>query len=82
MDATVGLHPSDEVLRAYVLGKFDDDSTRRISEHLDSCEECLRKASELCADDTQSAPFLNRLKGARPSVRPGLASTSRARAAG
>jgi hypothetical protein len=75
MDATVDLHPGDETLRAYGLGKLDGDSAQRISEHLDSCVECLEKAHGLSSDDTYTASFLDRLKRARPSARPGEAST-------
>ena len=75
MDSTLALHPSDETLKAFVLAKLDDDSTQRVSDHLDSCGECLQRASELCSDDTCSAGFLDRLKAPRLSERAGAAST-------
>ena len=75
MDAGVNLHPSDEALLAYGLGKLIGDSAQRVSEHLDSCDDCLQRASGLSTDETYGATFLDRLKRARLSERPGATST-------
>jgi hypothetical protein len=39
MVANVDLHLIDEIIRACLLGTLDGDSTRRVDEHLDSCQE-------------------------------------------
>ena len=75
MEDTVDLHPSDAILQTYFLGTLDDDSKRRVGEHLKSCRECLERASGLSSDDTWSATFLVRHKEFRPSEGPGLEST-------
>ena len=62
------VHPSDQVLQAYGLGKLDDVSSGSVSKHLDSCPSCQRRVAEVSSDS-----FLGRLRGAQGA--PGKSAT-------
>jgi Protein kinase domain len=61
MGATAAVHPSDQTLIAYGLGKLDDDAlAERVSKHLDECDSCECRVAELSSDE-----FLGRLRNAQ-----------------
>ena len=54
------VHPSDQTLSAYGLGKLDDASAETVSKHLEDCDSCQRRVAELSSDE-----FLGRLQNAQ-----------------
>ncbi len=40
MDAPLALHPTDQTLHAYGLGKLDDRSAESVRHHLGGCPDC------------------------------------------
>src|SRR5271155_2324792 len=56
MDAAA-VHPSDQTLSAYGLGKLDDASAGSVNKHLESCPDCRRRVAEISSDS-----FLGRLR--------------------
>jgi formylglycine-generating enzyme required for sulfatase activity len=60
MDAPPKLHPSDETLSSFGLGKLDDASAESVSKHLEECAECRKRVAEM-PDDS----FLGRFRGAQ-----------------
>ncbi len=52
------VHPTDQILRSYGLGKLDDASAESVSEHLESCALCQGRVAEVSPDS-----FLGRLRG-------------------
>ena len=60
MGATAAVHPSDQTLSAYGLGKLDDASAETVSKHLEVCDSCQRRVAELSSDE-----FLGRLQNAQ-----------------
>jgi serine/threonine protein kinase len=60
MGASAAVHPTDQVLQAYGLGKLDDVSSMWVSKHLEGCDLCQRRVAELSSDD-----FLDRLQNAQ-----------------
>jgi serine/threonine protein kinase len=66
MDAAQSLHPTDQTLRSYGLGKLDDRSAEAVNEHLMECSDCRKRVAETSADS-----FLQRVRDAqRPSEKP------------
>ena len=57
MGATAAVHPTDQTLQAYGLGKLDDVSSRSVSKHLEVCDSCRRRVAEMSSDS-----FLGRLR--------------------
>jgi len=70
MDARAAVHPNDQILRAYGLGKLDDASSEMVSKHLESCPDCQR-----CLAAVSSDSFLGRLRGVQGS--PGASAANR-----
>jgi hypothetical protein len=64
MGATAAVHPNDQTLQSYGLGKLDDASAESVSKHLESCSHCQSRVAEMSSDS-----FLARLRNAR--VQPG-----------
>src|SRR5262245_31419028 len=62
MDAAQSLHPTDQTLRAYGLGKLDDRLAEEVNEHLMECSECRKRVAEMPADS-----FLQRVRDAQKS---------------
>jgi serine/threonine protein kinase len=60
MGATAAIHPTDQVLQSYGLGKLDDVSSQSVSKHLEGCESCQRRVAEISSDS-----FIGRLCGAQ-----------------
>jgi serine/threonine protein kinase len=71
MDAPPSLHPTDQTLDAYGLGKLNDSSAEAVSKHLEECPACRRRVAEMSSDS-----FLSRLREAQ--ARPGTSSPGRA----
>ncbi len=66
MDAAPSLHPTDQTLSSYGLGKLDDRSAEAVNEHLMECSDCRKRVAEMSADS-----FLERVRDARkPSGKP------------
>src|SRR3954454_5993188 len=60
MDAPPALHPTDQTLATYGLGKLDDPSAESVHAHLEGCPDCRRRVAELSSDS-----FLGRLRDAQ-----------------
>ena len=60
MYAPPAMHPTDQTLHAYGLGKLEDISADSVSKHVESCPECRRRVANLSADS-----FLDRLRDAQ-----------------
>jgi formylglycine-generating enzyme required for sulfatase activity/serine/threonine protein kinase len=60
MDAAQSLHPTDQTLRSYGLGKLDDRSAEAVNDHLMECSDCRKRVAEMSADS-----FLQRVRDAR-----------------
>src|SRR5579864_2085462 len=63
MESPASVHPADETLVSYGLGKLDDTLTESVGKHLEECDPCRRRVAELSSDS-----FLGRLQGARPEI--------------
>jgi len=61
MDARPILHPTDQTLSSFGLGKLDDRSAEAVSNHLEQCPNCPQRVAELSADR-----FLGRIQDAQP----------------
>src|SRR5580693_6341651 len=59
MGATAAVHPADPILQAYGLGKLDDVSSASVIQHLERCDSCQRRVTELSSDE-----FLGRIQQA------------------
>jgi serine/threonine protein kinase len=73
MNASQALHPTDQILQAYGLGKLDDASAESVNAHLEGCPDCRQRVAALSSDS-----FLVRLRDAkaRPeSLHPAVSST-------
>ncbi len=57
---TAAVHPSDQTLSAFGLGKLDDPSADTVGKHLEDCDPCRRRVAELSSDE-----FLGRLQNAQ-----------------
>jgi len=58
MDAHPAVHPTDEKLNSFGLGKLDDRSAAAIMEHLEQCPDCQKRLAEMSADS-----FVERIRG-------------------
>jgi len=59
MEARATLHPTDQTLSYFGLGKLDDASAESVSKHLEQCPGCRKRVAEM-PDDS----FLGRFRGA------------------
>ena len=46
MDAHRALHPTDQTLSSYGLGKLDDGSGDAVNQHLEQCLDCRQRVAE------------------------------------
>ena len=51
METNKALHPADETLVRYGLGKLDDTIADSVDKHLEQCPTCRRRVGELPSDD-------------------------------
>ncbi len=58
MGATAAVHPTDETLYSYGLGKLDLPLTESVDKHLEDCDICQRRVAAMSSDDR----FLGRLR--------------------
>jgi serine/threonine protein kinase/tetratricopeptide (TPR) repeat protein len=59
MNVVKSVHPTDEILASYGLGKLDDASAESVGGHLEQCADCQRRVGELSSDS-----FLGRVREA------------------
>ncbi len=50
MNAHPDLHPTDQTLSSYGLGKLDDSSVEAVNQHLEQCSTCRKRVAEMSAD--------------------------------
>ena len=60
MDVPPAVHPTQQILDAFGLGKLDEPAVEAVSQHLESCPSCRRRVAELPSDT-----FLDYLRSAR-----------------
>jgi serine/threonine protein kinase len=59
------LHPTEQTLSDFSLGKLDDGRAEIINNHLNECPDCQRRVAEMSSDS-----FLGRLQGVRGRLDP------------
>ena len=65
MESPNTLHPTDQTLNDYGLGKLDDRSASTVNEHLEGCPDCRQRVAGLTSDT-----FLGRVRdGQKPAAR-------------
>ena len=47
MEARPVIHPSEDALRAFALGKLDDSTASVLMSHLDACPDCCKAVAAL-----------------------------------
>jgi eukaryotic-like serine/threonine-protein kinase len=57
------IHPTDQTLNSYGLGKLDDGSAEAVNQHLEHCPDCRQRVAEMSADS-----FLGRIRDAQKSA--------------
>jgi serine/threonine protein kinase len=72
MAAPAAVHPSDQTLQSYGLGKLDDLLAEAVGKHLKECDPCRRRVAEVTSDS-----FVGRLRDAqaRPESVPPVGSS-------
>jgi serine/threonine protein kinase/formylglycine-generating enzyme required for sulfatase activity len=60
MNAQPALHPTDQTLQSYGLGKLDDASADSVNQHLESCLDCRSRVAAMSSDS-----FLGKLRDAQ-----------------
>jgi hypothetical protein len=50
MEARPALHPTDQTLHVYGLGRLDDASAESVNQHLEDCPDCRQRVAGLSAD--------------------------------
>jgi serine/threonine protein kinase len=71
MSADAALHPTEQTLSSFALGKLDDASSEAVNEHLGQCPDCRKRVGAMSADS-----FLELVRGAQAQSksRAGIAS--------
>jgi hypothetical protein len=64
MNASESRHPTDHTLHAHALGVLDVAAAESVSNHLEACSDCRRRATELASD--RLGPMMSSTAG--PSV--------------
>ena len=72
MDAHPILHPTDQTLSSFGLGKLDDVSAEAVDHHLEQCADCRKRVAEMSADS-----FLERVRVAQKSSGHSMSGQSR-----
>ncbi len=57
------VHPTDQILRSYGLGKLDDASAESVSKHLESCAPCQGRVAEMSSDTFSAGCVAHRAAG-------------------
>ena len=72
MAAPAAVHPSDQTLQSYGLGKLDDLLAESVGKHLRECDSCRRRVAKVTSDS-----FVGRLRDtqARPEPIPPVGSS-------
>jgi serine/threonine protein kinase/type 1 glutamine amidotransferase len=65
MNAQTALHPTDQSLQAYGLGKLDDATAESVNQHLESCPDCRSRVAAMSSDS-----FLGKLRDAQGRPHP------------
>jgi len=60
--ASAFLHPADETLVSFGLGKLNDTLAESVGKHLEQCDPCRCRVAEISSDS-----FLGRLQDAKPN---------------
>src|SRR5205809_198606 len=60
MKAPASLHPSDQTLQSYGLGKLDTFPAEAVGQHVAECEACRNRVAEMTSDS-----FVGRLREAQ-----------------
>ena len=60
MEVPPAVHPTQQILDAFGLGKLDERATEAVGQHLESCPSCRRRVAELTTDT-----FLDHFRSAR-----------------
>jgi serine/threonine protein kinase len=61
MERPASVHPADETLVSYGLGKLDETLAESVNKHLEQCVPCRQRVAELSSDS-----FVGRLRDAQP----------------
>ena len=57
MEPPASLHPTDQTLSDFGLGKLDEESAESVNRHLEECDDCQRRVAGMSGDS-----FLGRLQ--------------------
>jgi serine/threonine protein kinase len=60
MDAPSAVHPTDQTLSSFALGKLADAPAEAVNKHLEECSDCRQRVSEMSSDT-----FLDRVRDAQ-----------------
>jgi formylglycine-generating enzyme required for sulfatase activity/serine/threonine protein kinase len=63
MDAPTPVHPTDQTLSSFGLGKLDDGPAEAVNKHLEQCPDCRKRVAEMSADS-----FLGRIRDAQKGL--------------
>jgi serine/threonine protein kinase/formylglycine-generating enzyme required for sulfatase activity len=74
MDARAPVHPTDQTLSDFGLGKLDDRSAESVNQHLRGCPSCQRRVAGMSSDSD-----LSRLRGAQVGAGRGRSPADRTR---
>jgi serine/threonine protein kinase len=50
MDAASSLHPTEQILNSYGMGKLADGLAKAVHQHLEQCPNCRKRVAEMSAD--------------------------------
>ena len=76
MVAPAKLHPTDQTLSSYGLGKLDVASAEAVNRHVESCPGCRNRFAALSSDSFLGRPHAAQAKGRSDSPAPLNASTA------
>ena len=76
MDAPTKLHPTDQTLSSYGLGKLDAASAEAVNRHVESCPGCRNRFAALSSDSFLGRPHAAQVKGRSDSPASRIASTA------